>query len=521
MENSQVLGARGMIRRSELTRVIIQSLYSLGYKKAASSLESESGISSESTEYALLRSQILDGRWNDCIQTLNMIEGLVEETRASACFLILRQWFLDFLNSGDDSSALWVLQKLISPLSVDKKKIHELACGVVSMREIGWGVKDDTSVVDLRRKLLIEFKRLLPPPITIPDRRLEHLIETALTFQQDSCMYHNSSDSVSLYEDHCCGRDQLPTETTQILNQHENEVWFVQFSNNGEYLASSSSDFTAIVWTVSKDGIVSLKHTLRSHKNPVSFVAWSPDDTMLLTCGSNEVLKLWDVETGTCKHTFGKQSPIVSSCAWFPDSKRVICCSCDPVKCIYMWDLEGNELDAWKGARMPKVSDLAVTPSGEHLISICADKDIQIYNFRTRTERIISEKVPITSLSVSKDGQFLIVNLHSEEIHMWDVTRTWELPLKYTGHKQRKYVIRSCFGGLNCAFIASGSENSQIYIWHRQSCRLLEVLPGHTMTVNCVSWNPSRPQMLASASDDHTIRIWGAASKSKPAEGSA
>lgn len=36
----------------------------------------------------------------------------------------------------------------------------------------------------------------------------------------------------------------------QILTEHENEVWFVQFSNNGEYLASSSSDCTAIIWKV-------------------------------------------------------------------------------------------------------------------------------------------------------------------------------------------------------------------------------------------------------------------------------
>lgn len=36
----------------------------------------------------------------------------------------------------------------------------------------------------------------------------------------------------------------------QILTEHKNEVWFVQFSNSGKYLASSSSDCTAIIWEV-------------------------------------------------------------------------------------------------------------------------------------------------------------------------------------------------------------------------------------------------------------------------------
>ncbi|KAJ4957264.1 hypothetical protein NE237_014047 [Protea cynaroides] len=514
MENSPVhLVPKGIIKKHEFVRVIIQCLYSLGYKKTASQLESESGISYKSSEFTMLESQILNANWNDCITTLIALEDLVEDIRASASFLIFRQCILEFLNRGDDFSALAVLRKHISALGADSEKVYKLVSSIISSEEMKLGGMDDSLTRELRWRLLDELERLLPPPFAVPERRLEHLVEKALTAQMDSCVYHNSSDAISLYEDHCCCRDQIPNETVQILYQHDNEVWFVQFSNNGEYLASSSRDCTAIIWKVLEEGHISLKHTLRSHQSPVSFVAWSPDDTMLLTCGNGEVLKLWDVETGMCKHTFGERSPIVSSCAWFPDSKRLVCGSSDPDKCIYMWDIEGNELEAWRGTRVPKVMDLAVTPDGQHLISVFSEKEIRIYNFKTKSELIIVEEHTITSLSVSRDSELLIVNLNSQEIHMWDVAGTWDKPLKYMGHKQGRYVIRSCFGGLNCRFISSGSENSQVYIWNRESSEPIEILSGHSSTVNSVSWNPVKHQMLASASDDQTIRIWGPSGK--------
>ncbi|CAA7017510.1 unnamed protein product [Microthlaspi erraticum] len=520
MENNfEVLGTKGLLKKHEFVRILVQCLYSLGYKKSASCLELESSISYKSSDFDFLEIQVLSGNWDSCLAILDRIfNNPNDETRNTALYLVFKQYMFEYLKRGDTSLALNVLQKQAPMLRVGKEKIHRLACDIVTSKEMESGEVDSFLVQDLRKSLLVELEKLIPSPVVIPDKRLEHLVEAAVMDQIDTCLYHNSWDAVSLYKDHRCGRDQIPSESVQVLMAHKNEVWFVQFSNSGKYLATASSDCTAIIWKVLDDNRIELMHTLQSHQNPVSFVSWSPDDTKLLTCGNAEVLKLWDVDTGVLRHTFGNSDSgfTVSSCAWFPDSTRLVCGSSDPERGIVMLDTDGNELKAWRGTRIPKVVDLAVTPDGESMVTVFSDKEIRILNLETKLERVISEEQPITSLSVSGDGKFFIVNLSSQEIHLWDLAGEWKQPLKFSGHKQSKYVIRSCFGGLDSSFIASGSEDSQVYIWNLKNAKPLEVLSGHSMTVNCVSWNPRNPRMLASASDDQTIRIWGPGQPNKP-----
>lgn len=222
-ENSPtLLGSKRLIKKQEFVRVVIQCLYSLGYGKAASCLELESGVSNKSVDFELIESQILRGDWDGCIHILNTFKDLTEDTRAFTLFLIFKQIILEYLSRGDDSLALAVLRKEVSALRVGRDKVHNLANCILYLKEMELDKPEDNTVCELRKKLLQELEKLLPPPYILPERRLEHLVETAVLAQIDSCTYHNSSDAVSLFVDHVCGRDQIPTDTVQVCFASDN-----------------------------------------------------------------------------------------------------------------------------------------------------------------------------------------------------------------------------------------------------------------------------------------------------------
>ncbi|KHG19792.1 WD repeat-containing 26 [Gossypium arboreum] len=507
--DGETIGSQGVIRKAEFIKIITRALYSLGYDKSGALLEEESGIPLHSSVVNLFMGQVTNGKWDDSVATLRTI-GLSDEIMKSASFLILEQKFLELLKMEKVAVALDTLRNEIVPLHVNLDRVHKLASCIISPSQcIRLGISgQDTEGTKSGSKILEKLQKLLPAAIMIPEKRLEHLVERALDVQREACVFHNTSDSdLSLYSDHQCGKNQIPSQTLQILEAHKNEVWFVQFSHNGKYLGSSSKDHSAIIWEVKEDGQVLLKHTLCGHQKPVLIVSWSPDDSQILTCGQDEVIRRWDVSSGKCLHVYEKTGVGLISCGWFPDGRGIFAGMTD--KSICLWDLDGRDLECWKGQRTLRISDMAITDDGKRIISVCRESAILLLDREAKFDRLIEEVDMITSFSLSKDNKFLLVNLMNQEIHLWSIEGDPKLISEYKGHKRTRFVIRSCFGGLDQSFIASGSEDSQVYIWHRCSGELLLALPGHSGAVNCVSWNPGNLHMLASASDDGTIRIWG------------
>lgn len=197
--------------------------------------------------------------------------------------------------------------------------------------------------------------------------------------------------------------------------------------------------------------------------------AWSPDDCQLLTCGTEEAVRCWDIQSGACLHIYEKFGVGLISCGWFSDGKQLFSGATDRSLCI--WDLDGKEIEYWKGQRTSVASDVAITKDNRQIITMYKENGIMLVDRETKKEKLIEEQQTITSFTLSQDNNVLLANLVNQEIHLWDIKGDPRLVNKYKGHKRSRFLIRSCFGGIEQAFIASGSEDSQVFNFQSHSGR--------------------------------------------------
>ena len=166
----------------------------------------------------------------------------------------------------------------------------------------------------------------------------------------------------------------------------------------------------------------------------------------------------------------------VTCCAWAPDGQTFVTGGDDFD--LIVWNLQGTAIHKWNGPGR-RIYDCAITPDGKRLVIIDTDTMVHVYNYITRElEYECSLGSDLTSISVSKDSKYMIVNMASlQEVHMYDIETTG-LVQRFVGQKQRDYVIRNCFGGADENLVLSGSEGGFIDMCQTSSMTGMRLIKG-------------------------------------------
>ncbi|KAL8286124.1 hypothetical protein RQP46_004612 [Phenoliferia psychrophenolica] len=533
------------IDKREFVRLTLQALKEIGYTGTADALRAESGFTLETPTVTDFRKGILEGHWDVVERLLDDLPPDAITDVTTVRFAILQQKFLEALEAQNTKAALTILRNELAPLQHDSQRLHMLSSWIMCngpedlRNKAGW----DGVAGQSREHLLIDLQQYISPSVLIPQRRLAQLLEQAKQYQRMHCPFHAVDAPISLLADCNCDPAMFPTVTTHILEEHTDEIWRLEFSHDGEWLATAGRDKTVIIWKVNDN--FSKDKVFAEHVDPIGSLAWSPDDSILLTAAES-VIKMWNTETGVCINTLTDHIYPIGALAWFPSGKGFISGGMDSKVCS--WDLAGNMSSILPSpSSTSRVLDCAITPDGNRLVIVGRadvspsallgqsvggsssaagsrggtpaptppimarhEKRITVVDLNTKKiEYDITQPGELTSVEISSDSRFALVSHAPNEILYIDL-RDGTIVRRFLGHDQGQYVLQSTFGGALENYVCSGSEDGKVYLWHRDTGQLVHVLEGHGGgSVNAVAWNRRHPGMFASCSDDRTVRIWG------------
>lgn len=239
---------------------------------------------------------------------------------------------------------------------------------------------------------------------------------------------------------------------------------------------------------------------LIGHTSEVQKIAFSPDGKTLASGGKDEVIRLWDVESGVLENTFAGHALSIESLKFSSDGEIIVSHGGDNNLCI--WNANSGELIHIISDFKDEIKDLDFAADGKTLVTANSNGLIQTWNmytgrkldefkWNTHVEFVQFSPDMRTIAAYDDKGSTLLFSSNGLELRH---------TLKMIG---RESINDLAFSPDGCMIAASNGFD--INFWNVETGDLVDAITGYYEVVKDALFIPGRDIIV---SCDRGIRIW-------------
>ncbi|VDO20398.1 unnamed protein product [Haemonchus placei] len=253
---------------------------------------------------------------------------------------------------------------------------------------------------------------------------------------------------------------------------HMGFVTAIALSGDDKIAACGTYDGIVAIWDLD---ICQCLSTVPQNKGiPVSCLAFSFNQTFLLSGNAIGTVSVFDCSSGSLHRTFGlHSSEIVSICPL--ENYRVF--SCDKEGKLCQWEIFGDEesmVMMTQGVAPP----IFVPPNGKIVVGHCPKN--------------------------SKDGSVEKKTSSNSRMKVWTVGEEGPVLKNKLSHNEEI----TCFAAIaQGTLVATGSNDQSCKLWQIDSGYLTQVLVGHEGRVTCVALSEDE-RLVISGAEDKKVIVW-------------
>ncbi|MBS4028150.1 MAG: PQQ-binding-like beta-propeller repeat protein [Ignavibacteriales bacterium] len=274
---------------------------------------------------------------------------------------------------------------------------------------------------------------------------------------------------------------------------HNGAVNSVAYSSDETKVVSGSSDNSVKVWNAIDGSLL----WSANHNDTVIAVAFSPDNSKVVSGSYDNTIKVWNVSDGTLVWT-GMHYGKITSLAMNPDGSSIVTGSEDDS--VRVWNInDGSVLLA--GSHNGDVTIVKFNPDGLQVASGSKDSTCKVWNSDDGTLLWnYNFEEGISFVEFSPTGSQIFLGGYEGGWGVWD----WNENDWITGNSSNSGITSACFNSDGTRLVYSDESGK---------FEVLNVgIPGrwvaqHSKKVNFVLFSPDDSKVIT-VGDDSTLKVW-------------